>query len=567
MLNINIKKNADGSSHLETDICGKALLTIPSLNKGTAFTTDERHAFGLLGKLPDQIETLSDQVMRAYHQFLSYDEPINRNIFLNHILNTNHVLFYKLVSEYLEEMLPIIYTPIVGNAVQQFHKKFLQPRGIYISYADLPYIDEILDNRSNAEVKLIVVSDGEGVLGIGDQGIGAMMIPIAKLMVYSAIGKINPSHTLPVMLDAGTNNKELLDSPFYLGWRHPRISGKQYDEFIQTVIHALKRKLPNVFLHWEDFGKFNADRNLQTYRKEICSFNDDIQGTGVVAVAAILAALRRSKLKIQEQRIVIFGAGTAGIGIVHQIYKTLQRNGLDKKTAQQKFWLIGRDGLITEYSKNIQPNQQRYARTKDDIAEWDISNPEKITLLDVVRNLKPTILIGSSAQSGAFDETIVREMAAHIEHPIIFPLSNPTERSEATPKDLLEWTDGRALIATGSPFKPVKYKDKTITISQCNNFLAFPGLGLGVLAVRANHVSDTMLWAASDALSDYTRDQEYTLLPSISQSVDASRIVAIKVAEAAIAAGVATIDSNEPIETLVDNVCWEPNYLPYKYIK
>ncbi len=565
MLNITKKIDADGKAYLETDICGKALLTIPQLNKGTAFTMEERHAFHLLGKLPDQVERLSDQVARAYHQFLGYDEPINRNIFLNNIANTNQILFYKLISEHLEEMLPTIYTPIVGNAVEQFHKKFLQPRGIYISYGDLAYIDEILDNRSNALIELIVISDGEGVLGIGDQGVGAMMIPIAKLMVYTAIGKINPSHTLPIMLDAGTNNKKLLDSPFYLGWRHPRISGKQYDTFIDTVIDALKRKLPDVFLHWEDFGKINADRNLQTYREKICSFNDDIQGTGVVAVAAILAALRRSKQKMQDQRIVIFGAGAAGMGITDQIYKNLRRLGVNDTQAQRQFYLVGRNGLITEHTPDIHNIQQPYVRSAKEVAQWEVVDVNKIDLLEVVRHAKPTILIGCSAQAGSFNEAIIKEMAQHVEHPIIFPLSNPTERSEACPQDLIEWTNGRALVATGSPFTPVTYKNKTFTISQCNNFLAFPGLGLGILAVKATHVSDDMLWAASTALSDYIHDSKHTLLPSISQSIDASRLVAIKVAQAAVKAGLAKI-TNKPIEELVKKTCWEPHYLPYKLL-
>lgn len=567
MLNITKKIDANGKAYLETDIYGKALLTIPQLNKGTAFTMAERHAFNLLGKLPDQVETLNDQVARAYHQFLSYDEPINRNIFLNHIANTNQILFYKLISEHLEEMLPTIYTPIVGNAVEQFHKKFLQPRGIYISYGDLAYIDEILDNRSNKKIELIVISDGEGVLGIGDQGVGAMMIPIAKLMVYTAIGKINPSHTLPIMLDAGTNNKDLLDSPFYLGWRHPRISGKQYNEFIDTVIDTIKRKLPDVFLHWEDFGKINADRNLKVHREKICSFNDDIQGTGVVAVAAILAALRRSKQNMQDQRIVIFGAGAAGMGITDQIYKNLRRLGLSDTQAQQQFYLMGRNGLITEHTADIHHSQQPYVRSANEVATWDVVDINKIDLLEVVRHVKPTILIGCSAQPGAFNEAIIKEMAQHVEHPIIFPLSNPTERSEACPQDLIKWTDGRALVATGSPFAPVTYNGKTYTISQCNNFLAFPGLGLGILAVKATHVSDDMLWAASTALSDYTHDSKHTLLPSISQSIEASRLVAIKVAQAAQAGGLAKINRDTSIEALVDKTCWNPHYLPYKLIK
>lgn len=566
MLNIAIKKDQKNNSYLETNVTGKALLAISQLNKGTAFTHQERLNFNLIGKLPAHIETLEEQVNRAYHQFSSYHEPINRNIFLNQILNTNQILFYKLVSEHLEEMLPTIYTPIVGNAVQQFHLKFLQPRGIYITYEDLPYIDDLLNNRSNPDIQLIVASDGEGVLGIGDQGIGAMMIPIAKLMVYSAIGKINPMTTLPIMLDLGTNNQKLLESPFYLGSRYERISGKKYDEFMDIVVNAIKKKFPHAFLHWEDFGRHNADRNLKKYRHKICSFNDDIQGTGVVAVAAILAAIRRTKVPFEDQRIVVFGAGTAGMGVTHQIYKTLRRLGLSQLEARRRFWLVDREGLITEHLPNIHHNHESYVRTQNELTNWNVQDKTHISLLETITHVKPTILIGASALPQAFSEAIIKEMASHVEHPIIFPLSNPTERIEATPKDLLEWTNGKALIATGSPFEPVDYNNETFIISQCNNFLAFPGLGLGVLAVKATRVSNNMLWAASEALSEYTRFQPHTLLPNIHQSIDASRQVAVAVAKAAIREKLTEVTDETLVDGLIDAIRWEPQYLPYKRI-
>jgi malate dehydrogenase (oxaloacetate-decarboxylating) len=565
MLTFHIEKDDSGDCHLETNLTGKPLLTVPQLNKGTAFTLEERHTFRLMGKLPPRVETIQEQVNRAYKQFSSYDEPINRNIFLNQILNTNQVLFYKLVSEHLQEMLPIIYTPIVGNAVQQFHKKFLQPRGLYISYHDLEYIDECFKNRSNEFVKLIVMSDGEGVLGIGDQGIGAMMIPIAKLMVYTAIGKINPLHTLPIMLDAGTNNKHLLDSPFYLGWRHERITGKQYDEFLETVITSMKRNFHDVFLHWEDFGKNNAHRNLATYRQQICSFNDDIQGTGVVAVAAILAALRRSKTELKDQRIIIFGAGSAGMGVAYQIVGALTRHGIDKDAAPKQFWLIDHNGLVHELSREIAPHHENFTRTEEELLEWIVSDLEQITLLETIQHVKPTILIGTSAVAGAFSEDIVKEMASHVEHPIIFPLSNPTERAEATPQQLIEWTDGKALIATGSPFDPINYKGKEYIISQCNNFLAFPGLGLGITASKPMLVCDNMLWAASQALSRYTEDCEHTLLPIIEDAIDATYQVAIAVAQCALDEGYSQADTSKTAKELVDAERWEPKYLPYKF--
>lgn len=561
MLNYEFENGPDGQKYVQTNITGKALLTIPQLNKGTAFTLEERRTFDLIGKLPVRVETLNEQVRRVYHQFSSYDEPINQNIFLNHLLNTNQTLFYKLISEHLEEMLPVVYTPIVGNAVEQFHKKFTQPRGLYISYEEIDYIDEILDNRSNRYVDLIVISDGEGVLGIGDQGIGAMMIPIAKLMVYSAIGKINPNHTLPIMLDAGTNNKALLESDDYLGWRHPRISGKDYDNFIETVINAIKRKFPQIFLHWEDFGRRNATHNLKQYRNLICSFNDDIQGTGVVAVAAILAALKRTNTHLKDQRIVIFGAGAAGMGVTEQVLKALCRSGIDEATARQQFWLVDKDGLIHD-QHTLTDAQQPYARAYSETSTWNIQSPNRITLEDVVRHVKPTTLIGASAQSGAFTESIIKMMAANTPHPIIFPLSNPTTRAEAVPQDIFNWTNGRALIATGSPFKPVEWNGTTINISQCNNFLAFPGLGLGVISIKAKQVTDDMLWAASLALAEYT-DAQYTLLPTIDQCIDASRAVAIAVATCAIEHELGTLGPYTSVESAVDAQQWEPQYYTY----
>ncbi len=566
MLDFYVKQDESGTSYLETNITGKPLLTVPQINKGTAFTLEERHTFKLIGKLPPRVETVEEQVRRAYKQFSSYSEPINRNIFLNQILNTNQVLFYKLISEHLKEMLPIIYTPIVGNAVQEFHKKFLQPRGLYLSYDNLNFIDECFENRSHTDIKLIVMSDGEGVLGIGDQGIGAMMIPIAKLMVYTAIGKINPLNTLPVMLDAGTNNKVLLDSPYYLGWRHERISGKQYDEFLEVVITTIKHKFPHVFLHWEDFGKFNAHRNLATYRQKICSFNDDIQGTGVVAVAAILAALRRTKTEFKDQRIIVFGAGSAGMGVTYQIVNSLMRLGIEKTVAQRQFWLVDANGLITEHTQDCEPHHLPYARSKTEIALWKVNEIKNISLLETISHVKPTILIGSSALAGAFNKKVIKEMAKHVKHPIIFPLSNPTERAEATPQQLIEWTKGQALIATGSPFDPVTYKGTEYVISQCNNFLAFPGLGLGITATQPELVSDNMLWAASKALSEYTQGCEYTLLPIIEDAIDASYKVAIAVAQSAIDEGYARADTRKTAKQLVDAECWEPHYLPYRLI-
>lgn len=563
MLNFKIKEDANHNEYLETNLDGKALLTISQLNKGTAFSIDERHMFKLTGKLPVKVETIDEQAARCYAQYRSFDKQINRNIYLYQLLNHNQVLFYKLVSDHLIEMLPTIYTPIVGNAVKEFNKKFMQPRGLYIAYEQQDNIEEILNNRSNPEVNLIVASDGEGVLGIGDQGIGGMAIPQAKLMVYTAFGQVNPMNTLPILLDAGTNNEKLLNDPLYLGWRHPRISGKDYDVFIDKFIQAVKKIFPHVFLHWEDFGRNNARRNLDAYRKKICSFNDDIQGTGIVAVAALLAALRRNKTDITEQRVIIFGAGTAGTGITDAICKAFIDAGLSEEEAQKRFWLLDREGLITIHSNDVTFGQSPYVRTQSDIQDWKVKNIAEINLLETIKNTKPTVLIGCSAQQGVFTKKIIKEMAKHVEHPIIFPLSNPPELCEATPADILNWTKGKALVATGSPFEPVVLKGETYAISQCNNYLAFPGLGLGIIAVRAQSLTNAMIAAASNALSQYTIDYKHTLLPTIKDAQDASRKVAIAVAKAAIEDGVSELKDPTDVASLVDKIRWEPHYLPY----
>ncbi len=566
MLDFKIVEKNDGEKELHTSISGKALLTIPQLNKGTAFSRAERQTFGLTGKLPCNIECLDEQVKRAYVQYKSYDEQINRNIHLNSILNTNQVLFYRLVKNHIEEMLPTIYTPIVGNAVKVFNKKFMQPRGLYISYDDQDRIEEILDNRSNPDIKLIVVSDGEGVLGIGDQGVGAMAIPVAKLMVYTAFAGINPLNTLPIMLDAGTNNKELLEDPLYLGWRHPRLSGEEYNAFIKKFINAVKKKFPHVFLHWEDFGRTNAYQNLITYRKDTCSFNDDIQGTGVVALAATLSACLHTNTSLKEQRIVVFGAGTAGMGVTDSICSGIEHAGLTTEQAKACFWLIDRPGLLTEHSDDITEAQKPFIRSKAEIENWQVADKNNITLLEVIKNVKPTILIGASARAGAFSEDVITEMAKHVDRPVIFPLSNPTEKAEAKPEDIMKWTDGKAYIATGSPFPAVECNGETCKISQCNNYLAFPGIGLGVISIQAKQLSDKMLAAASQALSRYTCQDAHSLLPSISQAEDASKRIAIAVAKAGIEEGLANIDINKPIEELIEENIWEPHYLPYKLV-
>src|SRR3989344_1776789 len=553
-----------GQEIVITPIHGKALLSISQLNKGTAFTAEERQAFGLTGKLPFPVETLEKQVERAHLEYQSLHTSLSQNSYLNRLLNTNQVLFYKLVETHLEEMLPTIYTPVVGNAVQTFSRRFTIPRGLYITYDDRDRIEEILENRTNPEVDLVVVSDGEGVLGIGDQGIGGMEIPVAKLMVYTLAGGIDPNRTLPIMIDAGTNNQELLKDPLYVGCRHPRIHGEKYRELIEKFVTALKKKMPQVFLHWEDFGKINAYENLQTYRDVMCSFNDDIQGTGVVALAALLAALKKSHQQLKDQRIVILGAGSAGVGVANTIAEYMRHLGISDIDIKNCFYLLDSKGLMTDISTRASSYQLFYLRSRKEARAWGFKDTETITLLDVVSHAKPTVLIGASTVQGAFNENVIKTMPKHVKHPIIFPLSNPTDKSEAKPEDVVEWTHNQALIATGSPFPPVVYHQQPINISQCNNYFAFPGIGLGVIAAKAKRVTNNMLLAASKALSEFVPSDSPLLLPLTEQANAASREIAMAVVKMAIEEGVARVEKDTNVATLVDAHRWKPHYLPYR---
>lgn len=553
---------------LKTSLHGKVLLTTPQLNKGTAFTDEERKSFKLQGKLPIAVETLEQQVMRAYGQISSYHDKLNKNIYLNELHDANQVLFYKLVSEHLSEMLPIIYTPIVGTAVKKFSRDYRHPRGIYLSYPERENMESILMNRSNPNIDLIVVTDGEGVLGIGDQGVGGMDIPIAKLMVYCLCGGIDPLNTLPIHLDVGTNNEDLLNDPMYLGWRHPRISGAEYDDFVEQFVTTVKKLFPSVFLHWEDFGRENARRNLERFQDKICTFNDDMQGTGVVTLSAILAAVRANHQKITEQRIVVFGAGTAGTGIADQIRDAMVHEGLTKDEANKNFWLLDRPGLLMKNTDGITSYQAMYARDKTEVADWQLNDASYIGLEDVICNIKPTILIGCSAVAGAFTENCIREMAKHTERPIILPLSNPTERCEAQPQELYEWTEGKVLIATGSPFDPITYKGETYRIAQCNNALVFPGIGLGLIVSKATCLSDECLWRACTALSHFApirQDPLAPLLPELQQAKSVAHQIAIAVAEQVNKEGHANVNLNGNITKIIDDYMWEPKYFPYYY--
>ncbi len=569
MLDLKTVRNSNGEiAYIETPLMGNDLLGTPKLNKGCAFTREERDMFHLVGLLPHQIETIEQQVARMHAQFHEHKTNIGKNIYLNVLHDYNETLFYKLVSQHLEEMLPIIYTPTIGEAVERFSLEHRKTRGYYISYPDRDQIEKILENRLPSEVDVIVVTDGEAILGIGDQGIGGINISSAKLMVYTLCGGINPHRVMPIQLDVGTNNQQLLADPMYLGWRHERMSGQAYDDFIDTFVQAVKKKLPNAFLHWEDIGRDNSRNILSRYRNELCTFNDDMQGTGVVTLSCILAGAEASGIPLPEHRVVILGAGTAGVGIADQICDAMQRHGLSAEQARSRIWLLDRTGLLTESSELLH-FQKPYAKSSQDINNWSLRDSHQIELYEVVRHVKPTILIGCSTAAGAFSEEIVKTMAAHVKHPLIFPLSNPTEKAEATPEDLLVWTNGNALIATGSPFADALFQDRHIRIAQSNNAFAFPGIGLGAIAVRAKHLSDDMLWEATQALtrcSPIMLDKSAPLLPKLSEAKAVCQQVALAVAKQARKEGLAQIDDKIDVETAIRRVIWEPKYYPYRKI-
>lgn len=568
-LDFKLTRDSNNQKTLHTSITGKLLLTTPQLNKGTAFSKQERLDFDLLGKLPAKIETVEEQTQRAYSQFQSFFTDFNRHIYLNRLHDTNQVLFYNLVNHHLDEMLNLLYTPHVATAVENFSDDFRQARGLYISYDDGAQIQTILENRSNPEIDLIVVTDGEAVLGIGDQGVGAINIPIAKLMVYTLCAGINPLRTLPIVLDVGTDNQTLLNNPNYLGLKTPRIRGEKYKAFIDKFINAVCCKLPNAFLHWEDFSAHTALENLSLCQNRICSFNDDIEGTGAAALATIAAACRLKNEKINDQRFIIFGAGTAGTGITEAICQALIQNGLSETEAIQRFCLIDRYGLITAAQMHLTPLQKKYAKESHEIKNYNKDDAGLISLLETITQFKPTVLIGCSGVANAFDEASIKKMNELSHRPLIMPLSNPTTRAEANPADIIQWTDAKALVATGSPFAPVTYNNQEITIGQCNNALIFPAIGLGVIAAKAKKLSPKMLQAAYEALSRHApilQNETSGLLPKLKDMKPITKKIAIAIVKTAKAEGLANLAKDANVETVVTETMWLPEYYPFKKI-
>ncbi|CKG04140.1 oxaloacetate-decarboxylating malate dehydrogenase [Bacillus paranthracis] len=555
---------------LETTLRGVEVLSTPLLNKGVAFTQEEREELGLKGLLPPAVLTLEEQARRAYEQFCSQPDDLLKNVYLTALHDRNEVLFYRILTDHLREMLPIVYTPTVGVAIQRYSHEYRKPRGVYLSINDPSGIEEAFANiGATAEnIDLVVVTDGEGILGIGDWGVGGINIAIGKLAVYTAAVGIDPSRVLPVILDVGTNREELLDNPFYIGNRHPRITGEAYDEFIDTFVQAVNKQFPKALLHWEDFSSRNARKILDKYRHDICTFNDDIQGTGAVSLAAVLSAVKASGVPLSEHRVVVFGAGTAGIGIADQVRDAMVRVGVSEEESYKRFWCIDRNGLVTDNMEDLLDFQIPYARKEAEVSEW--KQDGVIGLAEVVKHVKPTILIGTSTVAGAFKEEIIKEMASHVERPIILPMSNPTPLAEAKPADLIEWTEGRALVATGSPFEPVTYNGVTYVIGQSNNALIFPGLGLGTIVVRASVMTDGMFAAAAEAVASMvdTSQPGAPILPEVEELRNISEIVAIEVAKVAVAEGVARENlSDNDIKIAVKEAIWEPEYRQIKAVE
>lgn len=549
---------------------GPALLEAPLLNKGSAFTEQERQQFNLEGLLPYSIETIEEQKARAYQQLISFQTDIDKHIYLRNIQDTNETLYFRLVTDHLQEIMPLIYTPTVGLACQQFSKIYRRKRGLFITYPDRDRIDDMLQNATKQNVKVIVVTDGERILGLGDQGIGGMGIPIGKLALYTACGGISPAYTLPVTLDVGCNNQALIDDPMYMGWRHPRITGDEYYAFVDEFIQAIKVRWPDALLQFEDFSQAHATPLLNRYRDELCCFNDDIQGTASVAVGTLLAACLAKGEKLAEQRVVFAGAGSAGCGIAEQVVRQMCAEGLTEAEARSRIFLLSKSGLLRTSSSDLYEFQRPFAIDDDVVAQWSLTHNKTdgtINLLDVVVNTRPTILIGVSGQPGLFTKTVVEAMQAHCEQPIILPLSNPTSQVEALPADILRWTSGKAIVATGSPFAPVDIGNRKYEIAQCNNSYIFPGVGLGVLAAKATRITDGMMMAASWALADASpmvQLGEGALLPSLKNIRDVSKIIARAVVKQAIADGVAVPVPEDLIDAKIESNFWTPEYRGYR---
>ena len=561
------KTDAQGNSFLEVSASEFSLVGNPVLNKGMGFTEEERAAFDLYGLVPPRIATLEEQSNRSYEAFSTKKSDLEKYLYLRDLQDSNETLFYHLLMQHVEEMMPIVYTPIVGLGCQRFSHIYRRPRGLFLAYPYRQYLDKILANPRFDKVKTIVVTDGERILGLGEQGAGGMGIPIGKLALYSALAGVHPATTLPITLDVGTNNPDLINDPLYIGWKNERIRGEEYDQFIDQFVQAIKKRFPKILLQWEDFAQQNAGRILDKYRHELCTFNDDIQGTAAIATGTLLAATQVTGLKLHDLRVAIVGAGSAGCGISNLIMQAMMEDGLSEQEARSRFYLIDRNGLLIEGMSDLKSFQQKFAQSKNNIADWKLTSASEINLKDVVSNAKPHLLIGVSGQPDIFTEEIVRSMAKHTPKPVIFPLSNPTSRSEAVPEDLLKWTNGAAVIGTGSPFPNVMKNGKSFRVDQTNNAYIFPGMGLGLVAVNAKQVTDKMFMLAAKALANCSpakKDPTANLLPSFKDIRAVSFDVAYAVAKEAVQAGLADKYSDDEIAQRIRDKMWVPSYLPYR---
>jgi len=547
---------------------GPALLETPLLNKGSAFTHEERANFNLLGLLPPRFESIEEQVSRAYRQYSSFDTALNKHIYLRAIQDNNETLFYRLVSDHLEEMMPIIYTPTVGDACEQFSDIYRSSRGLFLSYHDRDNLDDILRNATKRKVKVIVVTDGERVLGLGDQGIGGMGIPVGKLSLYTVCGGISPAYTLPIMLDVGTNNEKLLNDPMYMGLREKRCDQATYDDFLEKFMQAAKRRWPEAMIQFEDFAQPNATPLLQKYRDHYCCFNDDIQGTAAVTVGTLLAACKAKQVTLSSQKVVFVGAGSAGCGIAEQIITQMRAEGLSDAQARKQVFMVDRFGLLTDEMSGLRDFQSALTHSAETLSQWQYSGNYP-SLLDVMHCAQPTILIGVSGQPGLFTEQVVKAMHSGCKTPIIFPLSNPSRQIEAEPSNLVKWTDGDVIIATGSPYSPVHYGGKWHAIAQCNNSYIFPGIGLGVLAAKARLITDEMLMAASEVLAESSprlTDANGSLLPPLTAVGELSKAIAFAVAKVAQQQDLALTIEDDELRARINGSFWLPTYREYKRV-
>jgi malate dehydrogenase (oxaloacetate-decarboxylating) len=552
---------------LRTRLHGIELLLNARLNKGTAFTAEERDTFALHGLLPPHIGTLEDQRARRMRVLAGRDSAFGKYSNMRDLQDNNETLFYSLIAEHVEELLPVVYTPAVGEGCQRFSEIWRKPRGLFISYSNRDRIDRILSDPRYDNIRCIVVSDGERILGLGDQGAGGMGIPIGKMALYTALAGIPPEHCLPVLLDVGTDNEALLNDPIYIGWQHNRVRGQEYEDFVEAFVSAVERRWPHILLQWEDFAGINAAMLLERYRDRLCTFNDDIQGTAAVTTATLLAAVNATGVPLKDQTIALFGSGGAGVGIANLLVAAMQEEGLSEAEARSRIYAFNRYGLLVEGARGIRESQQPWVHPRADLEGWQICVGQDVSLLDVVRNAGITALVGTSAQAGAFSQEVVRAMASHTPRPIIFPLSNPTSCAEATPVDLLRWTEGRAIVGTGSPFAPVEVDGKLIPIAQTNNSYIFPGLALGILVSRARRVTDSMIMAAAKALAQLSparEDRNGRLLPPIAESRKVGMIVAEAVGRQAIADGVSAMVDETRLKDELQAYVWEPVYLPYE---